>query len=112
MICPECETEYREGFTTCSDCDVALVAELGTASLVPLTMERSPDLVAAVVEALETAEIPYVIEARNGVARARRRRGVDRRARSLAGADLGRGVEVGPGRGHPRGNPRGDEAGA
>ncbi len=63
MFCPECETEYREGFTTCSDCDVALVAELGVASLVPLTMERSPDLVAAVVEALETAEIPYVVEA-------------------------------------------------
>ena len=28
MICPECESEYREGFTQCSDCDVALV-EMG-----------------------------------------------------------------------------------
>ena len=26
MICPECGTEYREGFTHCTDCDVDLVA--------------------------------------------------------------------------------------
>lgn len=63
MFCPECETEYREGFAKCSDCDVALVPELGVASLAPLTMEHAPDLVAALVEALETAQIPYVIEA-------------------------------------------------
>lgn len=25
MICPRCGSEYREGFTQCSDCDVALV---------------------------------------------------------------------------------------
>jgi hypothetical protein len=25
MICPNCETEYRETFTRCSDCDVDLV---------------------------------------------------------------------------------------
>jgi hypothetical protein len=71
MICPECETEYREGFTRCADCDVALVVELtGDATideiagaLVPLTMERSADVVAALVEALEAAHVPYVIEA-------------------------------------------------
>jgi hypothetical protein len=28
MFCPVCRGEYREGFTFCSDCDVALVAEL------------------------------------------------------------------------------------
>lgn len=64
MFCPQCETEYREGFTRCADCDVALVPELGgAASLVPLTMERSPDLVAALAEGLENARVPYVIEA-------------------------------------------------
>ena len=28
MFCPRCTCEYREGFTTCADCDVRLVAEL------------------------------------------------------------------------------------
>jgi hypothetical protein len=27
MFCPECEAEYRPGFTRCSDCDVDLVNE-------------------------------------------------------------------------------------
>ena len=26
MICPQCNAEYREGFTRCADCDVELVA--------------------------------------------------------------------------------------
>ena len=28
MFCPQCRSEYRQGFTRCSDCDVDLVAEL------------------------------------------------------------------------------------
>ena len=63
MICPECETEYREGFTRCSDCDVELVDELNASALAPLTMETSPDLIAALIEALEGERIPYVIQA-------------------------------------------------
>lgn len=27
MICPQCGSEYREGFTHCVDCDVDLVAQ-------------------------------------------------------------------------------------
>lgn len=27
MFCPQCGAEYREGFTTCSECEVALAAE-------------------------------------------------------------------------------------
>ncbi len=30
MFCPECRTEYRPGFTHCTDCDVDLVAKLPT----------------------------------------------------------------------------------
>lgn len=28
MICPQCKAEYRDGFTTCSDCNVKLVWQL------------------------------------------------------------------------------------
>lgn len=28
MYCPECRSEYREGFTTCVDCEKALIPEL------------------------------------------------------------------------------------
>jgi hypothetical protein len=28
MFCPHCQTEYRAGFTRCSDCDVDLVSDL------------------------------------------------------------------------------------
>lgn len=34
MICPECEAEYRPGFTRCADCDVDLVAELPRTAMV------------------------------------------------------------------------------
>ena len=27
MICPQCNAEYRPGFTRCADCDVDLVSE-------------------------------------------------------------------------------------
>jgi len=28
MFCPQCQTEYHDGFTECADCRVALVPEL------------------------------------------------------------------------------------
>jgi Putative prokaryotic signal transducing protein len=33
MYCPECKSEYREGFTHCSDCDVDLVSDLPAGEL-------------------------------------------------------------------------------
>jgi hypothetical protein len=35
MICPQCRADYRQGFTRCADCDVALVYELPAAAIVP-----------------------------------------------------------------------------
>jgi hypothetical protein len=34
MLCPQCKTEYRQGFTRCADCDLALVDELPSEALV------------------------------------------------------------------------------
>ena len=31
MICPNCRAEYRDGFTTCADCEIPLVADLAAA---------------------------------------------------------------------------------
>ena len=63
MICPECEAEYREGFTRCADCDVDLVAELEAPVLAPLTAETDPDMVSTLLQGLESVDIPYVIQA-------------------------------------------------
>lgn len=32
MICPQCASEYREGFTVCADCQVALIPALPSAA--------------------------------------------------------------------------------
>jgi hypothetical protein len=41
MYCPQCKAEYRQGFTRCADCDVALVAELPK-SAIELRGDREP----------------------------------------------------------------------
>ena len=35
MICPQCKAEYREGFTSCADCEIPLVAELPALAAAP-----------------------------------------------------------------------------
>lgn len=66
IICPECMTEYRDGFTMCSDCNVALVRRLDSDAgeqLVPLAHEHSFQFVAELVDRLERNDVPYVIQA-------------------------------------------------
>ena len=68
MYCPECRAEFREGVTTCPDCDVALIAELP-----PVPELTDEDLVAVldtgdvsvlpvVKSVLRAAEIPFVVQ--------------------------------------------------
>jgi hypothetical protein len=73
MYCPQCQSEYREGIVRCSDCDVALVHELTDepehlGNLMPLAEESSPELVADLLDRLEKAGVPYVIEAGTALA--------------------------------------------
>lgn len=67
MFCPECETEYREGFEICADCQVELVPELRgepePGDLAPLLHDGNPALIARVAERLELESIPYVVQA-------------------------------------------------
>ena len=65
MICPNCASEYREGFTRCAECDVDLVDAIAVerTNVAPLTLESSGELVAELVDRLEKAGVPYAIEA-------------------------------------------------
>jgi hypothetical protein len=70
MFCPNCEAEYRPGFSRCSDCDVALVDRLEETDVHTNNPELSgtPELLwtgtdagirDGIIEALDTANIPY-----------------------------------------------------
>jgi hypothetical protein len=70
MFCPVCKAEYRQGFTTCADCEVALVPALPgeeqardprlvKGRLEPLWEGEDLALHASLLEALDAAKIPY-----------------------------------------------------
>lgn len=69
MYCPNCKTEYRPGFSTCSDCGAALVDKLEPKEPArPAKNAAGPELLwtganaavrSAIVSALDDAEIPH-----------------------------------------------------
>ena len=66
MFCPKCRDEFRAGISTCPDCDLPLVEGLpedvpGRLSIIETT--RDPDRLAILLEQLENARVPYVVEA-------------------------------------------------
>ncbi len=72
MICPECGSEYREGFTRCSDCDVELIippaAELDERSairLVKVFEGGNPAIIPLVESVLGEAGIEFSTSSEN-----------------------------------------------
>jgi hypothetical protein len=75
MFCPSCEAEYREGFTECNDCGVALVPVLEphrreeiAEGLTAVLETTNAEELGEIVDRLEKAGVPYVIEAGTALA--------------------------------------------
>lgn len=71
MFCPECRAEYREGFTECADCQVALVNELPPeptekipefVDMETVFVTKDPGEVALIKSILEAENIPFFVQ--------------------------------------------------
>ena len=69
MFCPRCKAEFREGFTRCSDCDIALVERLDDSAppaFQPSQTNESDFVTVRTVQTLyEEAQIRSFLEANN-----------------------------------------------
>jgi hypothetical protein len=70
MFCPNCKAEYRSGFTSCADCEVQLVYELGkeaatdggeAGDLQPVWHGNDQDGCVCLCLALKKAGVPYEV---------------------------------------------------
>jgi hypothetical protein len=62
MYCPLCKAEYRQGFATCSDCQIALVATQQEADAVAVDRLWTGDnrkKMEKILDGLMNAEIPF-----------------------------------------------------
>ena len=74
MFCPQCRSEYREGFTVCADCQVDLVATLPEPShderpdmeLVTVFDSTNPALIGIAKTVLESASIEFLAVGEDG----------------------------------------------
>jgi hypothetical protein len=74
MICPKCRSEYREGFSRCADCDVALVSDLDQepeesaesgeqeSDLVAVLDTKDSSMLSDIVSHIEEKGIPYLLQ--------------------------------------------------
>lgn len=75
MYCPQCGVEYREGFATCSDCQVALVPAIppqtaATALRWVAVFESNDALTIGLAKGtLEDCGIPFLIQSEEAAAR-------------------------------------------
>ena len=72
MYCPQCGVEYRDGFTRCADCRVALVPVLAQAAPEPqvepvMVFESSDRFAISLAKgSLEEADIPFWMQGEEG----------------------------------------------
>jgi len=71
MICPQCGTEYREGFDMCTDCHVPLIPKMdwgpedkkgGKTKLVCIFSTGSQAQIAVAKSLLDGADIPFMVK--------------------------------------------------